>query len=319
MSYTEEKLNKLEKEEGLLDTERQQFEKDKEAKLTTLTPGTPEYAVAQEDFKSKQKELDLRKKKINEEREKLENEIKGIASEEQSKEVQKQQKKIEEAQRSERLRNFGLLIIGALVLSALFLGIFSPDFLLKVKDVETARGLITFLLAIATIAIAIILAMYAVTGTYESKDDEEAFKTHFANAKEVLTALIGILGTIIGFYFGNTIEAAKKEAGKEPVLQVAPAHLSKPQLNPGDPLSFTSYVSGGKAPYHYSINFNPKIDISPEIKEKPLTTNYIVEEVKVPDTTKEGDYTLKLDIKDSSGKTATLDNPEKIRVKKKAP
>jgi hypothetical protein len=71
-----------------------------------------------------------------------------------------------------------------------------PDSLLG-GDAGVARGLITFLVAVVTIAIALILTLSAVS------NNSNDFKERFALGKEVLTVLIGVLGTIIGFYFGS--------------------------------------------------------------------------------------------------------------------
>jgi len=62
---------------------------------------------------------------------------------------------------------------------------------------NVARGLITFLVAMVTVAIALILTLSAVLSN--STD----YKERFALGKEVLTIFIGVLGTIIGFYFGS--------------------------------------------------------------------------------------------------------------------
>ena len=61
---------------------------------------------------------------------------------------------------------------------------------------DNARNLITFLVAVGTIAIAFLAILTAMV--------IREFKERFAAAKEVLTILVGILGTIVGFYFGTT-------------------------------------------------------------------------------------------------------------------
>jgi len=60
---------------------------------------------------------------------------------------------------------------------------------------DSARFLITFLVAVGTIAIAFLAILTAMV--------IREYKERFAAAKEVLTILVGILGTIVGFYFGT--------------------------------------------------------------------------------------------------------------------
>ena len=59
---------------------------------------------------------------------------------------------------------------------------------------EAARTLITFLVAVSTVAIAFLAILTAMVIRQLER---------FALAKEVLSILVGILGTIVGFYFGT--------------------------------------------------------------------------------------------------------------------
>lgn len=63
-------------------------------------------------------------------------------------------------------------------------------------DSAKARGLITFCVAIVTVAIALILVFYVVFSTSED------LKERFTFGKDVLMVFVGILGTIMGFYYG---------------------------------------------------------------------------------------------------------------------
>jgi hypothetical protein len=64
-----------------------------------------------------------------------------------------------------------------------------------------ARGLITLTFSVGTMVIAVVLILTAVLR--DPDDDDERAKARFDRAKDVLTLLIGVFGTIVGFYFGT--------------------------------------------------------------------------------------------------------------------
>ena len=110
---------------------------------------------------------------------------------------------------------------GAITGLALIYGIFiSPSFLTSMAEPSNARGLITFLFAFATIAVVII----TVIATFWVKMDE--VEKRGTLAKEILAILIGIMGTILGFYFGS----AKPEspAVATPPEVITPAIPARP-------------------------------------------------------------------------------------------
>lgn len=95
-----------------------------------------------------------------------------------------------------------LLVGGLLAGAGLIYGIFiKPDFLASLATADQARGLVTFLFAFATIAVVLI----SVIATFWVPSGEVA--TRGAAAKDILTILIGIMGTILGFYFGSADRA----------------------------------------------------------------------------------------------------------------
>lgn len=84
------------------------------------------------------------------------------------------------------------------LLFVLIWAIVNPSFLSSLGDPRKARGLITFFFALGTVGVAIVLTAAAFS---ISADDRELMRERFDMGKQVLTALIGIFGTILGFYF----------------------------------------------------------------------------------------------------------------------
>src|SRR5262245_18864490 len=62
---------------------------------------------------------------------------------------------------------------------------------------EFARGLITYLFAITTIGVAVSVILYALTQSGTGTDPKDI---RFDRAKDVLSLLLGVFGTIVGFY-----------------------------------------------------------------------------------------------------------------------
>jgi hypothetical protein len=123
--------------------------------------------------------------------------------------------------RSWIVRHLGTLFLalfGIIVAIAIFYGLFfKTDFFNTMADINHARGLITFLFAFATIAVIILVA---ITTFWMPRDD---INVRFEKAKDLLTMIIGVLGTILGFYFGS-LNAPDHQAGSTPSTeQQAPA------------------------------------------------------------------------------------------------
>ena len=131
------------------------------------------------------------------------------------------------------------LLIGIVILGGLGYGLFKPDgtFLDALRNAETSRALITFLVAVTTVSIAILSTLYAIS----SNQSREEIKERFGLAKEVLAILVGILGTVLGFYYGS----ADKNAAAQ--VQLADVQLRGSEL--------ITHVSGGVAPYRFAVSY----------------------------------------------------------------
>lgn len=140
---------------------------------------------------------------------------------------------------------FAWLVI--LVLLVLLLVAFSVmtkgSFLQTITDVARVRSLITVAITFSTIFFALILIVQAFVGTDGDANDANE---RFRRAREIFTVLTGILGTIVGFYFGSATSDSKG-------LVVTGAKIV--DVGGG---AVVAQVEGGTPPYHYRIGFSEK-------------------------------------------------------------
>jgi hypothetical protein len=97
----------------------------------------------------------------------------------------------------------GLIIAGGLAYGIFF----NKSFFDLMSQSDHARGLITFLFSFATIGI---IVLVAVAVLWMDKSEVEA---RFAHAKDLISILVGVLGTVIGFYFGTASTGNTATAG----------------------------------------------------------------------------------------------------------
>jgi uncharacterized membrane protein YhaH (DUF805 family) len=155
---------------------------------------------------------------------------------------------------------YGVITVVALAfVSIIGYGIYSNSY----SDDEKARGLITFLIAVSTVGIATLTLLTAML----LRD----FKERFASAKEVLTVLVGILGTIVGFYYG---QAASKEAATKTTVNDNTNKADGAQVKDSNkrfdfnPLTENQNsnikfkLADGKPHYHYRITVTPATSIN---------------------------------------------------------
>jgi len=211
---------------------------------------------------------------------------------------------------SQMLPNLIYGATGLLLLFAIIWGLSGASgFLASLGDKTVARGLITFLITFTTIGIAIMLAISTLFSSSATDGDKR-----FDQGKQVLTALIGILGTIVGFYFG-----ASSDIKAEPqVLKITSAAVSNMQPKKGEKFTITAAVSGGKAPYVYSITFDPPV--IPELKDIKSADGAIKQDIVVPDAlAADADVKYVITVTDSENRTADYnkDGAQKLSLKAK--
>lgn len=111
----------------------------------------------------------------------------------------------------------------------------------RLADQTFARGLITYIFAIGTISTFTTITLVALlSGGPPSQ--------RIRLAKDILSLLLGIFGSILGFYFGSTHEQG-------PGARLAIRHLAiRGSEGPaGSPGFVDAVIEGGTAPYHYCI------------------------------------------------------------------
>ncbi len=111
--------------------------------------------------------------------------------------------------------------------------------------------------------------------------------------------MLGIFGTIVGFYFGTELSA--KIGPEQATVRVLPLRLSASSVVSGDKVVVTTYVSGGKAPYVYAIGF---AETRPDPREQVEASGWIVREITAPPATAEAEVPIKVGVRDAEGRVA---------------
>ena len=157
------------------------------------------------------------------------------------------------------------------------------------SEIGFARGLITYLFSVATIGTAVVLIVYALTNS--APDDK-----YFQHGKEILSLLLGVFGTIVGFYFGRE--------GAPPIespLAVAPLKTNTTAVVPGQMLHVFTVTNGGKAPVRYGISFDKG---TPEFTDTPAPGGWIDKDVTVPTSQALGQVDLRVTVEDDDHHSA---------------
>lgn len=188
------------------------------------------------------------------------------------------------------LMGVGILVI----LGGSFLG--DALFLQRLRNMEYARGLITFVFTLGTITIAIMLTLAVLL-----RQDPEIEK-RFRQGREVLTILIGVVGTIIGFYYGAaTVEELLP-------LEIADVKVITGDSQAGRNPEIRAKLIGGQPPYRYSIVFDhdkiPKIE-NVANEEGLITGQVIIKEVA--NKNKETTVKFTVTVTDKEKKEAKMD------------
>jgi hypothetical protein len=153
----------------------------------------------------------------------------------------------------------------------------------KLSEPAFARGLITFVICMATVGLAFMLVFYAFS---ESSDER------FKRAREIFAGMLGILGTIVGFYFGTM------STGPTPIT-IADIQVRGVEV--------ATYVTGGVPPYQSAIKATGKFIEKDEPVKLPTPPLLVSQDgwVKYIFANPIKEAVIEIDIKDSQNRTAS--------------
>ena len=164
----------------------------------------------------------------------------------------------ENAEKRKDLRNKALLsfvnpafLVIISILIAIFVLIASNlnTLLLNLAKKDFARGLITYLFAVGTIGCMAVILSYVFTAKSNFDEKRASF------AKDIFSILIGIFGTIVGYYYGSETNTLKPSFRED--LKVSKIGRVIPD---SDSTKFYAYqVNGGSYPYCYKVKLNDKL------------------------------------------------------------
>jgi len=191
-----------------------------------------------------------------------------------------------------------LILLGVLFLIGMaILDLDKGRVLLGMGRTSFARGLITYLFAIVTIGTAVVLVLEALIGTNPDR---------FNQGKEVLGLLLGVFGTIVGFYFAA--ELAKGEDNR--ALTVSSILLNSQEAAPSGSVTVTLMVLGGTPPYRFGVAISK--DQPGDLPELVRPDGWIVKPVDVPANTPPGVLPIRVAIQDADGQRASAQSFIKV-------
>jgi hypothetical protein len=181
-----------------------------------------------------------------------------------------------------------LSVFAVAVFLVLAVGMSNSSFFTSLAQVDQARGLITFLVAICAVAVILLTAINIFWG------NNAGFDERFKAAKDLVTLVVGVLGTILGFYFGSV--------SSDHLLQLSfdkPASYSAVIASSKIPVTATA--KNGVAPFNFDLLvLDEKGDlVSKDAENKQSDKAFITQEIKAPE--KPGKYSIVLLLRDTKG------------------
>jgi len=178
-----------------------------------------------------------------------------------------------------------LIVLGLFALIGASVFGLEGDVISKMGERQFARGLITYLFAVATIGTAVVLVVAALTGATKTKEE-------FDRGKDVLSLLLGVFGTIIGFYFGTEVSAGDRQDD----LSITPLLLSAETVDVGGSFELTAFISGGDSPYEFSVTVGDAV----VAQDQPVPLDgWIIATITLPAAVEPGTEEVLLIVEDS--------------------
>jgi hypothetical protein len=186
-----------------------------------------------------------------------------------------------------------------IIVFILIWGLFDEEFFYSIAGINQARGFITFLFALSTMGVILLIAASVFWLPPEELD------RRFPPAKDLLTVIIGVLGTILGFYFGSIVEGENRERA----LNIANIGVSSPVAQPSSTVKISATILGGEPPYTYSIRFTDPIGAANTstmaVESETSDTGAVVKDVVIPpDVSKPTGITFTMIANDAQGAQA---------------
>jgi hypothetical protein len=197
-----------------------------------------------------------------------------------------------------------ILLILLSVFALMYPSVFAKgggDVLAKMSDHEYARGLITYLFAVTTIGTSVVLVLAALTGALAKEEN-------YTRGKDILALLLGVFGTIVGFYFGS--EAHEGGHAATAVSMSQPLLLDS-LASPGDSVRLTAFVSGGTPPYSWGVALDPSESI--DYNRTVDSTGWIIVKVGLPSAVTGEEVKVRLGVRDGAGSSQSSESTIRIR------
>ena len=191
-----------------------------------------------------------------------------------------------------------LILLGVLFLLGMaILDLDKGRVLVGMGKASFARGLITYLFAVVTIGTAVVLVLSALLGSE---------KVNFDHGKEVLGLLLGVFGTMVGFYFASELSQSEIQGQ----LNVSPILVSSSEVAQGGTVSLSAVVHGGSQPYRFATVIGA--DLPDEYEDIARADGWIVKNLIVPGSAEPGVQRVTIGVQDLAGDRVSVQTYLKI-------